>query len=115
MTWFTWHFNVNLIALAWVLTTDKFRDQVMVGASVLAISNLLAVGGSAAIFFYDVSVRRRASELMGLNQEGLSPLFGGALIRYGIAATFIANFLVMAVWIYIIIFRPFLISAANSA
>ena len=43
MTWFTWHFGINVAALGWALTSKDYRPQATIGALFMVLFASLTI------------------------------------------------------------------------
>ena len=96
MQWFTWHFGVQIGALAWAFTIAvPYVRQVSVFMALLGFLALLA---SIRMERFEDSVQKRANELNPGQQE--SPIFAAALTSYASSATIATNAFILVAWLY---------------
>jgi hypothetical protein len=98
MQWFTWHFGIQVAALAWVFTIKAAAPYARGAAIFMALLGLLALIASYRMERFDESVQRRARELDSSQQE--SPVFAAALTGYARTATMITNAFILVAWVY---------------
>lgn len=105
LTWFGWFFNLNLIALGWILVNETARGRPIIGLSVLMIFSLLiGIGSGLKMRVYFTRACCRAESLKARIGEGgpdIGLLFGSPLATYVLIANPAALASAIAAWMYV--------------
>ena len=102
MTWFTWHFGINVVGLGWALSRDlksnDLRLQAGTGALLMVFFATLTIFVALKMRGFHIATAERARSLeLGVHH---SLIFGEPLARYACFATLVANIAILIAWVF---------------
>ncbi len=105
MNWFTWFVGASLLALSWVLTSQKPIENLVVAlASLMSFNSVLGIG---AVFFmsaYHNEIHRRGevlAEAIVTQPPDIGAVLGDTIKRYARWATAATLAALLIVWVYV--------------